>query len=48
MLLIRKDIRTKIGKQPGETVEIRIEKDLEKRIVKVPRDLQKALKEVIR
>lgn len=43
MLLVLKSIRARIGKQPGDTVSVTIERDLEKREVELPRDLKKAL-----
>lgn len=43
MLLIRKDIRTKIGKQAGDRVDISIQEDTEPRVVTVAEDFQKAM-----
>lgn len=43
MVLLRKDIREQIGKQPGDTVQVRIEVDATPRTVKVPKDFQVAL-----
>ncbi|HSJ25849.1 MAG TPA: YdeI/OmpD-associated family protein [Longimicrobiales bacterium] len=43
MLLIRKDIREKIGKQPGDEVRITVEEDRAPRVVEVPAELQHAL-----
>jgi hypothetical protein len=42
-LIIRKDIRAAIGKQPGDEVEVTIEEDTEPRVVEVPDDLAAAL-----
>lgn len=36
---IAKELRAKIGKEVGNTVHIRLERDLEERIVEVPEDL---------
>lgn len=44
LLLIRKDIRTKIGKQPGDTVHVSVELDTEPRVVEIPAELSDALK----
>lgn len=44
MLIIRKDIREQIGKQPGDDVEVTIELDTEPRVVEVPDDFVEALK----
>lgn len=43
MLLILKDIRAKIGKDGGDTVEITLALDEEERVVEVPPELAKAL-----
>lgn len=43
LLIVRKDIRAKLGKQPGDTVTVTLEEDLEPRLVEVPQDLQAAL-----
>ena len=40
---IRQEIRSKIGKGPGDKVHVTIEKDDEPRVVEVPPDLQEAL-----
>jgi hypothetical protein len=45
ILLIRKDIRIKIGKTAGDFVNIEMEEDTEPRVVTVPSDLQKLLDE---
>lgn len=45
ILLIRKDIRAKIGKEAGAIVNVTIEEDLELRVVKVPEDFQYAMDE---
>ncbi len=39
---ITKDLKARIGKEVGDTVHIRLEKDLEERIVEVPEDLAAA------
>jgi hypothetical protein len=41
--LIRKDIRQKIGKNPGDIVHVTIEEDARERVVEVPGDLQRLL-----
>jgi hypothetical protein len=43
MLLVRKDIREKIGKAVGDEVSVTVEEDTEPRVVEVPADLQAAL-----
>jgi hypothetical protein len=43
ILLVRKDIREKIGKQLGDTVDVVLEKDMSERIVELPPDLVSAL-----
>ncbi len=43
MLLIRKDVRAKLGKAGGDTVEVKVTLDTSKREVKVPEDLQKSV-----
>jgi hypothetical protein len=43
ILIIRKDIRAKIGKAPGDEVEIRLEEDTEPRQVVLPPELAQAL-----
>lgn len=45
ILLIRKDIREKIGKTVGDIVNIEVEEDIAPRIVSVPKDLQILLDE---
>ena len=40
ILIVLKDIREKIGKGPGDSIEVTIEEDLEPRTVTVPKDLQ--------
>lgn len=42
-LIVRKDIRTAIGKQPGDEVAVTVEEDTEPRVVAVPDDLAAAL-----
>ena len=43
VLLVRKDIRTKIGKQPGDEVTVQLMEDNEPRVVKIPSDVQDLL-----
>jgi hypothetical protein len=43
MLIVRKDIREKIGKQAGDTVHVTLAEDTEPRVVEVPPDLRAAL-----
>jgi hypothetical protein len=43
VLLVRKEIREKIGKGPGDQVHVVIEEDVEPRLVEVPEDLRQAL-----
>lgn len=43
MLLIRKDIRERIGKGVGDTVEVTVEEDAQPREVEVPADLAAVL-----
>lgn len=43
MLLIRKDIRAKIGKDVGDTVQVTLEEDTTPRTIAVPADLAEAL-----
>lgn len=40
MIGITKALRTKIGKQPGDTVEVTVEKDEEERVVELPEDFK--------
>ena len=42
-LLVRKDVRAKIGKKVGDEVAVTVQKDTEERIVEVPEDLAGAL-----
>jgi putative ribosome biogenesis GTPase RsgA len=44
-LLLRKDIRSKINKKVGDFVNVELEQDLEERIIAVPDDFEKALKQ---
>lgn len=41
--LIRKDIRAKLGKGPGDVVRVTVQEDTEKRVVEVPEALKKRL-----
>ena len=43
ILIVRKDIREKIGKSIGDEIEISVEEDTKPRIVELPPDLQQAL-----
>jgi len=40
ILLVRIDIRKQIGKNPGDTVHVTVQRDTEPRIVEVPEDLE--------
>ena len=42
MLLIRRDVRAKLGKAGGDTVEVKVTLDTGEREVKVPDDLEQA------
>ncbi len=42
-LLLRKDVREKIGKSVGDKVQVTLQRDLEERVVEVPEELQKLL-----
>ncbi len=44
MLIIRKDIREQIGKQPGDEIAVTVELDTQPRIVEMPENLAEALK----
>lgn len=44
MLPILKAIREQIGKQPGDTVEVEVQRDGGERVLEVPEDLAKLLK----
>ncbi len=44
VLLVRKDIREKIGKGPGDKVDIVLEEDIAPRVVEIPPDLAKEFK----
>jgi len=43
VIIVRKDIRTAIGKQVGDIIKVEIEPDTEERIVEIPDDLAKVL-----
>jgi hypothetical protein len=45
LLIILKEIRTRIGKDFGEAVEIILEEDRQPRVVEIPLDLQRALEQ---
>ena len=40
MLGVTKALREKIGKKPGEIVQVSLEEDLEERIIEIPEDLK--------
>ncbi|MBC8323823.1 MAG: DUF1905 domain-containing protein [Candidatus Marinimicrobia bacterium] len=42
-LVVKKEIRKKIGKEAGDTVSVTMEKDTAKRVVKVPKDFRDAM-----
>ncbi|MFV0480116.1 MAG: DUF1905 domain-containing protein [Anaerorhabdus sp.] len=44
MIGITKAIRTEIGKQPGDTIQVELEKDEDLREIKLPSDFEKMLK----
>ena len=46
MLLVRKAIREKVGKQAGDTVTITLREDVAPRTVKVPPDVARALRTI--
>jgi len=43
MLLVLKHIRERIGKGPGDAVDVVVEEDMRPRVVAVPKDLRRAL-----
>jgi hypothetical protein len=43
IIIVRKDIRQAIGKNPGDKITVELEQDNEERVVVVPDDLKKAL-----
>lgn len=43
IVIIRKDVKSQIGKGYGETVHVTIQKDIAERIVEVPSELKNAL-----
>lgn len=45
ILIIKKDIRAQIGKEPGDTVSIKLLEDTEPRTVEIPTDFKKLLNE---
>ena len=45
MLIVRKDIREKIGKSFGDTVDVVLEEDREERTIEAPADLREALQQ---
>ncbi|MEL6670563.1 MAG: YdeI/OmpD-associated family protein [Bacteroidota bacterium] len=45
MLILRKDIRAKVGKGPGDTIKVTVMRDTEERVVEVPEALQALLDE---
>ncbi|MEA1882265.1 MAG: YdeI/OmpD-associated family protein [Candidatus Marinimicrobia bacterium] len=42
-LVVKKEIRNKIGKEAGDIVSVTLEKDTAKRVVKAPQDLRDAM-----
>jgi len=46
MILLRKDVRAELSKQPGESVEVVVELDDKPREVEVPKELKAALEKV--
>lgn len=44
MLIVLKEIRQRIGKQPGDEVEVMVQEDREPRVVEVPAELREALR----
>lgn len=42
VLVMRKDIRAKVGKSHGDTVRVTIQKDTEERVVEIPAELNEA------
>lgn len=42
---ITKDIRKKLGKDPGDIISVEVEKDEEERVVEVPKDFAKLMEE---
>ena len=45
MIGITKDIRKKLGKEPGDIISVEVEKDEEERVVEVPEDFVKLMEE---
>ena len=43
ILIVRKDIRTQIGKQPGDVVKVSLVEDTQPRVVEVPENFQQLL-----
>jgi uncharacterized protein YdeI (YjbR/CyaY-like superfamily) len=43
ILIVKKDIRAQIGKQPGDVINIRVMEDTEPRIVEIPADFKELL-----
>src|SRR5512134_1266364 len=44
LLLILKGIREQIGKTLGDEIQVTVERDLEERVIEIPKDLMKELK----
>lgn len=44
MIGITKALRSKIGKQPGDNIEVTIEKDEEERVVEIPEEFREEIK----
>jgi len=45
VLGVLKDIRDKIGKQPGDEVEVTVDEDVAPRVVELPADLKQAIED---
>lgn len=45
IVILRKDVKAKVGKEHGDTVRVTIQKDTQERIVEVPQELKDAFKE---
>lgn len=45
MLVVKKEIRAKLGKEIGDSIDVVLQKDTEERKIEVPDDLQAALDE---
>lgn len=45
---ITKDIRKKLGKDPGDIISVEVEKDEEERVVEVPKDFAKLMEAILK